>query len=157
MAEKKTRLAFRLDPMLAEEVVRLAGLRRRDVSDTIAYLVAKGLEREARTETEQIIRAVESCSEQIEQLQELAEALELREAERFRRLLGHLQVNQALGAEAVACQRVKMLEDRPRDYDKAVDLARRQTTEDAGMYRESLAIGGPAQARKSGKQAERAA
>jgi len=157
MAEKKTRLAFRIDPLLAEEVVRLAGLRRRDVSDTIAYLVAKGLDREARTETEQIIRAVEACSEQIEQLQGLAESLEQREAERFRRLLGHLQVQQALSAEAVACQRVKMLDAQPKDYGRAVELARRQATEDAGMFRESLAIGGPAQARKLGKQGERAA
>ena len=157
MAEKKTRLAFRIDPLLAEEVVRLAGLRRRDVSDTIAYLVAKGLEREGHTELVQLTSAVEALGEQLERLQEQAEYQESRESERYRRLLGHLQVNQALSAEAVACQRVKMLEDRPRDYDKAVDLARRQTTEDAGMYRESLAIGGPAQARKSAKQGERTA
>jgi hypothetical protein len=143
MRARRTRLAFRIDPLQAEEVVRLAGLRRRDVSDTIAYLVARGLEREARTETEQIMGAVTSCAELIEQLLELTEVLEQRESERFRRVLGHLQVQQALTAEAVACQRVKMLDDRPKDYARAVDLARRQATEDAGMFRESLSVGGP--------------
>jgi hypothetical protein len=157
MQVAKRRVHVFVEALHVAEAERLAALRKRSMSDTLAYLIGRGLEREAHTELVQLTSAVEALGEQLERLQEQTEYQETRESERYRRLLGHLQVNQALGAEAVACQRVKMLEDRPRDYDKAVDLARRQTTEDAGMYRESLAIGGPAQPRKSGKQGERAA
>lgn len=143
MQAKKRRLEVYLEADRAREVERLAGVRKRSLSDTAGYLLRAGLESEAHTEMAQLTRAIEAISVQLEQLQDWAEGHSQLDAERFRRVLGHLQINQALVAEAVACQRVTLLEDRPEDYSKAVDLARRQATEDAGHFRDSIAIAGP--------------
>lgn len=158
MRVKKRRFQYRIDHELATEMERLATARSMCVSDMTAYLVGRGLELEGHLELVTLTRLMEFQGEQIEQLQAQFEALETREAERFRRFLGHLQHHQALTTELVCGQRVKMAGDRPRDYEKTIETARGQVTEDAAVFRESIALAGPVR-RSDGapKKSERAA
>ena len=143
MRVKKRRFQYRIDHELAAEMERLASARSMCVSDMTAYLVGRGLELEGHLELVKLTRLIESQGEQIDQLQGLFETLEAREAERFRRFLGHLQHHQALTTELVSGQRVKMAGDCPRDYEKTIETARGQVTEDAVVFRESIALVGP--------------
>ena len=143
MRVKKRRFQYRIDHELAAEMERLASARSMCVSDMTAYLVGRGLELEGHLELVRLTRLMEAQGEQIDQLQAQIEALETREAERFRRFLGHLQHHQALTTELVCGQRVKMAGDRPRDYEKTIETARGQVTEDAVVFRESIALVGP--------------
>lgn len=138
----KRRLQFRIDQGQAEEVERLAQLRRRDLSDTIAHLVGRGLDREAHRELSQLSGLIATLSEHVEQLQAQVEALEAREAIRFRLLLGHQQQHQAMSTECLQLQREGLTQGYPARYAEALEAARRQVSEDARTYRASLAAGG---------------
>jgi hypothetical protein len=130
---------------------RLANQRGKDLSEMIAHLVARGLDCEMYPEPTYQTRVIDSLVDQFDQLQAQIEALENREAERFLRQMGHLQNIQAQTTEVMCEQRVKMAEDRPRDYQRAIDQARNQVYEDAKLYRESVAVAGPSRRAQAGK------
>lgn len=144
MSTQRMRFQVWLEPQDAHQVQRWAQAAGKSLSAAMAYLAIRGLEQEIGTGLEHLRRVCDATSLQVEQLQALIEALEIREAERFRRLLGHVQLHQAQTTELLAGQRVKMLDDRPKDYARAVEIARGQVSEDAGLYRESIAAAGPA-------------
>jgi hypothetical protein len=143
MAIQRMRFQVRLDPHEGRQVVRWAEAEGRSFSSAVAHLVMRGLEQETGSGVEQLRRMCDAMTQQLEQVQEVMEVLETREAERFRRFLGHLQHHQALTTELVCGQRVKMAGDRPRDYEKTIQSARGQVTEDAVVFRESIALVGP--------------
>lgn len=157
MATRKERVWAYLDAEVAEKVSRLAILRRRTVSDTVAYLTVRGLERETETELAQMSRTVGAFGDQVEQLQAVIESLESREAERFRLYLGHLQQHQAITTELLHLQRLMFMDERASAYAKVIESAREQVAEDAKVFRSSLASGGAARrvlpAKGSGKAA----
>lgn len=157
MGTRKERVWAYLDAEVAEKVNRLATLRRRTVSDTIAYLSVRGLERETETEMAQMVRTVGTCAEQIEQLQAVTESLESREAERFRLFLGHLQQHQAITTELLHLQRLMFMDERASAYAKVIESAREQVAEDAKVFRSSLASGGAARRVLSAKGSGKAA
>lgn len=141
MPSIKLRLQFRAERRLHERLALLAASKGVSVSDLIRDLVERGMAECGDTDLSRLTRVCGSMAEETDSLVERLGGLEDREGQRFRYLLGHLQQMQALVTELVQLQRVVTLADRPADYDKAVELARRQVSEDAGVYRSSLSAG----------------
>jgi hypothetical protein len=138
----RRRYQFRIQRQLGQRLELHARAKGVTVSDAIASFVERGLVEDAGTELDAVLHLCSTLSGDAQSLLQGVAGLEQREGGRYRYVLGHLQQVQVMVTELLHIQRVLVTADRPLEYARAVDLARRQAGEDAGVYRASLAAGG---------------
>ena len=141
MNSSRRRYQFRIQRPLGQRLELHARAKRVSVSDAIASFVERGLVEEAGTELDAVLHLCSTLSGDAQSLLQDVAGLEQREGGRYRYVLGHLQQVQVMVTELLHIQRVLVMTERPAEYARAVDLARRQASEDAGVYRTSLAAG----------------
>lgn len=141
MASPERRLQFRSDREQGHRLELCARNRGISVSELIRQFIERGLAQDGATELHRLERICGSLAEDADALNVQIEGLAGRESGRFRYLLGHLQQLQAMVTELLLVQRVRITSEHPADYARALDLARRQVSEDAAEYRASLAAG----------------
>lgn len=156
MAELRKRFQVWLEPKPAQAVERWAQAQDKSLSAAVAHLAIRGLDQETGVALENLQRLCDGLALQVEQLQAVVESLESREAERFRLFLGHLQQHQAITTELLHLQRLMFMDERAGAYTKVIESARAQVTEDAKLFRSSLASGGAARRIPAGKSTEKA-
>jgi len=157
MSDPLVRYQVRLEPLVGRRVERWAQTESKSQSAALALLVQRGLDHAQGTELAHLERIGETHAHQIEQLQAQLEALEARESERFRLLLGHLQQHQAMTTEVLQLLRLLFGEQWPTLHPRAIEAARRQVSDDAVLYRASLSAGAPVQPVEGGRRGEAAA
>ncbi len=141
MSSARRRFQFRIHRQMGQRLELHAKAKRVSVSDAIASFVERGLAEEAGTELDAVLHLCSTLSGDAQALLQNVAGLEQREGGRYRYVLGHLQQVQMMVTEVLHIQRVLITADRPMEYARAVELARRQAGEDAGVYRASLAAG----------------